>query len=351
MKPELRPQLDFRRLRWPVLLSLSAFGLSGCSVRDDFRFGWPHGVTPQARAMGDFWAWSCVAALVVGVIVWVAMFWTMFFDRKSRLKPGAPEFPRQTGYNAVLEIICTILPTVIVAGLFYYTVVTQNYIEKKVSNPNVVVDVTAFRWNWKFGYNKVENVGPLASYDGHLDNTVGGKGYREGEGEEGEGKKWPLPVNGRAAEDLSYLAFDKIETVGTDTETPVLVLPTDKIVEFRLASRDVVHSFWVIDFLFKRDVFPNPKENETDNVFQITKIDHEGAFVGRCAELCGTYHSMMNFEVRAVTPQKFAKYLEARKAGKSNADALASIGEAPLAKTTRPDPVRVAEHPNSSKAQ
>ncbi|MGL6235174.1 MAG: aa3-type cytochrome oxidase subunit II [Segniliparus sp.] len=348
---KLRPTLDFRRLRWPAVLGLAAFSLSGCSVYDDFRFGWPQGVTPQATAMGDFWVWSCVAALAVGVVVWAAMFWTMYFDRKSRLKEGSPEFPRQTGYNAVLEMICTVLPTIIVAGLFYYTVVTQNFVEKKVSNPNVVVDVTAFRWNWKFGYNKVEKVGSVADYDGHLENTVNGKPYREGEGEEGEGKRWPLPVNNRSADDISYLAFNKIETVGTDNEIPVLVLPTDKIVEFRLASRDVVHSFWVIDFLFKRDVFPNPKENQTDNVFQITKIEHEGAFVGRCAELCGTYHSMMNFEVRAVAPEKFAKYLEARKAGKSNADALASIGEQPLATTTHPDPVRVAERPNSSQAQ
>ena len=67
------------------------------------------------------------------------------------------------------------------------------------------------------------------------------------------------------------------------------------------------------EFLFKRDVMPNPKENHSDNVFQICEIEKEGAFVGRCAEMCGTYHSMMNFEVRAVSPEKFAKYIELRK--------------------------------------
>ena len=67
------------------------------------------------------------------------------------------------------------------------------------------------------------------------------------------------------------------------------MLPTGKRIEFVLASSDVIHSFWVPEFLFKRDVNPNPKENHSDNVFQISDIEQEGAFVGRCAEMCGTY--------------------------------------------------------------
>lgn len=116
----------------------------------------------------------------------------------------------------------------------------------------------------------------------------------------------------------------------------MLVLPTGKNIQFELAAADVIHSFWVPEFLFKRDVMPNPKQNNSDNVFQITKIEKEGAFVGRCAEMCGTFHSMMNFEVRAVSPENFQKYLDARRAGKTNAAALADIGEAPVATTTKP---------------
>src|SRR5699024_6426386 len=82
-------------------------------------------------------------------------------------------------------------------------------------------------------------------------------------------------------------------------------------IEYNLRSTDVIHSFWVPEFLFKRDVFPHPEKNDQENVFQNT-IDREGAFVGRCAELCGTYHSMMNFEVRAVSPDKFDRYMQLR---------------------------------------
>jgi len=94
------------------------------------------------------------------------------------------------------------------------------------------------------------------------------------------------------------------------------VLPTDRSIQFTITSKDVIHSFWVPEFLFKRDVFPMPEKNDTDNVFVIDKIDKTGAFVGRCAELCGSYHSQMNFEVRALPPNLFDSYMSMRTANK-----------------------------------
>ncbi len=105
-------------------------------------------------------------------------------------------------------------------------------------------------------------------------------------------------------EDRSYLNFDKVETLGTSDEIPVLVLPVGKRIEFQQASADVIHSFWVPEFLFKRDVFPNPKANHSENMWQVSEINQTGAFVGRCAEMCGTYHAMMNFEVRVVSAER-----------------------------------------------
>ena len=119
-----------------------------------------------------------------------------------------------------------------------------------------------------------------------------------------------------------YLNFDKVETLGTSTEIPILVLPTGKRIEFQIASADVIHGFWVPEFLFKRDVMPDPKANNSDNVFQVSEIMKTGAFVGRCTEMCGTYHSMMNFEVRVVEPNDFKAYMQQRIAGKTNAEAL-----------------------------
>ncbi|MFC7751887.1 cytochrome c oxidase subunit II [Tsukamurella soli] len=305
--------------------------MSGCSADEAMRFGWPEGVTPQARDMTTLWSWSVVAALIMGALVWGLTFWTITFHRK---KEGTPDFPRQTGYNVPLELFYTAVPFVIVAILFYFTVLVQTKVEKMEPNPPVLVDVTAFQWNWRFGYREVK------LDDGTQLNLEKPNPYgtqpKPGEAVMVDGKEKHGPNNGRFQEIRDYLHFSKIETQGSSAEIPVLVLPTNTRIEFDLASADVVHSFYVPQFAFKRDVFPNPQQNHTNNRFQISEIDRPGAFVGRCAEMCGDYHSMMNFEIRAVTPDKFAQYIKDRLAGEDNAAALAAIGEQPQAVTTAP---------------
>ncbi|KMS86333.1 cytochrome C oxidase subunit II, partial [Streptomyces regensis] len=82
-----------------VLAGLVAVLASGCSGEEVLRFGWPEGVTPEADSMRTFWTWSVVAALVVGVIVWGLMFWTMAFHRKKPSASGEDALPRQFQYN------------------------------------------------------------------------------------------------------------------------------------------------------------------------------------------------------------------------------------------------------------
>jgi cytochrome c oxidase subunit 2 len=121
-------------------------------------------------------------------------------------------------------------------------------------------------------------------------------------------------------------------TLGSSEVIPVLVLPTGRSIRFEETSRDVIHSFWVPELLFKRDVFPG----NIRNTFEVDGLETEGAYVGRCAELCGTYHSMMNFELRVVSPQQYDQFLAAKRDGRSTQEALSAIGEAPLAVTTKP---------------
>jgi cytochrome c oxidase subunit 2 len=283
------------------LLGLVSVLVSGCSVADLPRYGWPEGITPQATRMREFWSGSFTFALLVGVVVWGLMFWAFIVYRKRK---NGPLYPKQTKENLPLELIYTIVPFIMVGVLFYFTVTTENFVLDEQDDPDVTVQVTAFKWNWDFGYPGT---------------TVPGGG--------------------------------EVHTIGTSEEVPILVLPVGKVIEYELRSKDVIHSFWTIDFLFKRDVFPNPEENQTDNSFQNT-IDVTGAFVGRCAELCGTYHSAMNFEVRAVPEGVYEAYLDYRQqlnpaTGQpySSADALVAVGEddpscgelcAPLATTTYP---------------
>ena len=321
-----------------LFLGVGAMMLSSCSAEEVMRFGWPEGITPEAESMRHLWTWSVIAALVMGIIVWALTFWTITFHRK---KPGGDEFPRQTAYNVPLELTYTAIPFVIIAVLFYFTIIVQNDVEAKKSDPDVVVNVTAFQWNWKFGYRTVQ-LEDGARYDGTRENPYENQRaeLEEHAGEKAEqaGHNEQNAIDAERNNIREYLMYDKIETTGNSEEIPVLVLPTGKRIEFEIASNDVVHSFWVPEFLFKRDVFPFPEENHTDNRFQVSSIDREGAFVGRCAEMCGTYHSMMNFEVRAVSPEEFDRYIKFRDSNPNatNVQALESIGEPATALTTKP---------------
>ena len=283
------------------MLAVGSLLLSGCSFADLPRFGWPEGITPQAQRMQYFWSSAFIAALCVGVLVWGLMFWAFIVYHKRK---SGPLYPKQTKENLPLELVYTFVPFLMVGVLFYFTVTTENFVLEEQPNPDVTVEVTAFKWNWDFGYPGT---------------TVPGGG--------------------------------EVHTVGTSEEVPILVLPANKLVQYNLRSKDVIHSFWTIDFLFKRDVFPYPEQNQSVNHFQNT-IEQTGAFVGRCAELCGTYHSAMNFEVRAVPENIYNAYLDLRQTVNpatgqpfSAADALSAIGKrdpscgelcAPLATSTYP---------------
>ncbi len=260
--------------------------LAGCNVGEAFGgFGWPEGgITEQSERMYDLWVGSVVAALAVGVFVWGLIFWCVAAYRRKR---GDAELPTQTRFNLPIEILYTVLPFLVIAVLFYYTAVVQTDVNRLTKNPDATVEVVAFKWNWQFNY--LSNPG---------------------------------------------LDAERVEsTPGDSNYIPVVVVPTGKTVRFIEHSNDVIHSFWVPELLFKRDVFPGNVINE----FEVNVIQ-TGSYVGRCAELCGTYHSMMNFELRAVTPEKYAQFVAALKSGKSTPEALTAIGEVPYATTTEPFP-------------
>jgi cytochrome c oxidase subunit II len=272
------------------LVALSAvavaavLSLSGCTAKDWLAIGWPTGISKQSHEMYNLWIGTVIAAAVTGIVVYALIFWCIVRYRK---KGGADEeLPAQTRYNLPIELIYSVVPFLIIAVLFYYTAVTETNVDKLSKHPQVTVEVVAFKWNWQFNY---------------LDSTA----------------KMPdgTPVT----------------TIGDSTYIPVLVVPTGETIQFVETSRDVIHSFWVPELLFKRDVFPGNVQNR----FQVT-ITTAGAFVGRCAELCGTYHSQMNFELRAVSPADYQTFIADRQKGMTTPQALAAINQKPFATTTQP---------------
>jgi cytochrome c oxidase subunit 2 len=258
--PAGRRRSPGRRALSAAALGLLVIGLSGCSSNQFTRLGWPAPITNQGKVMLTLWQGSWIAALAVGAVVWGLILWACIFHRKRN-----DDLPPQVRYNLPIEILYTVVPFIMVAVLFYFTARDENYVDAESAHPDVTINVTGFQWSWEFAYPQFKVPGSAAG-----DVTLTGQAY-------------PGPL-------------------------PEMIMPENETVKFTLNSLDVVHSFWVKDFLFKRDVIP-----DHTNSFQVTATK-TGTYIGRCTELCGIYHSLMLFKVKIVTPQQFRSIMAAKQA-------------------------------------
>jgi cytochrome c oxidase subunit 2 len=240
-----------RALRIGLPLLGASLLTAGCKVPV---FGYPTDIaTKQADRIQDFWKWSCLAALVVGAFTLVLILWPTVAHRRK-----GDEIPPQVRYNLPVEILYTVIPFVIVAGLFYYTVRDQNYLDEELSPSaftaaeGVKVDVTGFQWNWNFTYP-----------------------------------------------DLTSATGEPVSVTGSPQKRAVLLLPEGRPVHFTLHAEDVIHSFWVPAFLYKRDAIPGRTSG-----FEVTP-NRVGTYTGHCAELCGIYHDRMDFTVKVLPAAEY----------------------------------------------
>lgn len=249
------------RLR-AALLSLSVLSvlfLTGCGqnsqelIAQIKRLGFPPPAGDRGEYILNLWIGSWIAAFAVGFIVLGLILWAA-----NRYKTKHAKMPRQSRYNLPMEIFYTIAPFIIIAVLFYYTVLAQNAVTAKNPNPDLTIDVVGQKWSWTFNYKAANN--PAVGQD--------------------------------------------VWEAGTINRTPDLYLPVGKLIQFNLSSPDVIHSFWIPSFYTKLDVIPG-----RHNSLQMTPTT-EGLFPGRCAELCGTYHSAMLFNVHIVSEAEYNNYLK-----------------------------------------
>ncbi|MFD1713260.1 cytochrome c oxidase subunit II [Amnibacterium flavum] len=259
-----------RRLRWAAvpLAATVAVVLAGCTQAQLHGFlpGFQEDqepVTNHTQRVSDLWVGSWVVLLAVGVITWGLILAAAIVYRRRRGQTGLPV---QLRYNMPIEIFYTVVPLILVLGFFAFTARDQAAIEARDPNPDVTIEAYGKQWAWDFNY---------------LDEDV----YTQGvQGEE--------EARDRSGDGVDY---DKL---------PVLVLPVNKSIEIQLKSRDVIHSFWVIDFLYKKDMIPGKT-----NYMTVTPT-REGTYQGKCAELCGDYHAQMLFTVKVVSEDEYEAYIE-----------------------------------------
>lgn len=259
-REEIRPAAG---RRWGLAGTLvgASLLLAGCG--EEASRGWmPEPVTEVGPEVVSFWNWTWIAALAIGVLVWGLLLWCIFAYRKRD-----ESLPTQFRYHVPLEILYTIVPILMVGAIFGKTVEVQNNMLEMREDPDVVVNVAGKMWSWDFNY-----------------------------------------INEDVYETGQQAATLNQGTGGVPETLPTLVLPVDSRVEFILTSRDVIHSFWVPQFLQKLDMVPGRV-----NAFQVTTTQ-EGTFDGKCAELCGAYHSEMLFNVQVVPQAEYDAYIESLRA-------------------------------------
>jgi cytochrome c oxidase subunit 2 len=218
--------------------------------------------TEQARAVSDLWTVFIVAAAGVGALVWGLI--TIALVRYRRRRADAGTIPPQIHDAPRLEIAWTISPIVLVLVLFWLTLGALDRIDARTPG-QVTVDVTGFRWQWRFDY----------------------------------------PGTG-------------VSVSGGPDSPAEMVVPAGEPIHIVLTATDVIHSFYVPQFLFKRDAIPG-----RPNEFDLT-IDEPGAYGGQCAEFCGVFHDRMTLTVRAVTRQQYDAWLAGKQVSGSGSPSVSS---------------------------
>lgn len=217
----------------------------------------PSGITEEASKMHELFWFVTILGLIVFVLVAGALVYAIIRFRKTD-----DELPAQTHGSTVLEMLWVAIPVVLVVAMFSYSIVVLVDIEKEAEPEDLTIEVLGFQFQWQFTY-QLNDLG--TNTDPNAEGTVQISGTRDNE--------------------------------------PTVVIPVGEPVEFKLVASDVIHSFYVPEFLYKLDVIPG-----RDNRFTVTATE-TGTFSGQCAELCGTDHALMRFEIQVVEREEFDAWI------------------------------------------
>lgn len=226
------------------------------------------GATQVSQAVFDLHMtifWICV---VIGLIVFVAMFWSMIVHRRSTGQVAARFHERTT-----VEILWTIIPLLILVAMAVPATRTLIHMYDNTES-DLDIQITGYQWKWHYKYlgQDVEFFSNLATPAEQIHN------------QQAKGEHYLLEVD------------------------EPLVVPVGVKIRFLVTAADVIHSWWVPAFAVKRDAIPG-FINEA-----WTRIDKPGIYRGQCSELCGKDHGFMPIVVDARPRADYEAWLAGRKA-------------------------------------
>ncbi len=257
--------------RFAGVLSRLALGLglataSGLALAD-YGLNFQKPVTPIAEKLLGLHNMIMLICLVIFVIVFSFMFYSIAVHRKSKGYKAA-----QFHDNTTLEVVWTVIPFLILVSMAIPSAATLLEMDD-VSKSDMTVKITGYQWKWKYDYTD-QDVGFFSTLATPRDQ-----------------------IENKAAKGKDYLL---------EVDNPV-VLPVGKKVRFVVTANDVIHAWWVPQLGVKKDAIPG-----FVNEFW-TKIDQPGTYRGQCAELCGKDHGYMPIVVQAVSEADFNTWVSAQK--------------------------------------
>jgi cytochrome c oxidase subunit 2 len=276
-----------KHLRAPA--AFLAVLLSSIASRADYAVDILPPVTPISREIYDLHfgiLWVCVA---IFVIVFGAMFWSVFKHRRSAGAKAA-----QFHENTTIEVIWTIVPFIILIGMAYPA--TKTVLDMKdTSNADISIKVTAYQWKWEYDYQQdgVKFLSNLSTPRDQIDERDGKKGAPKNE---------------------NYLL---------EVDNP-MVVPVGKKVRLLITSNDVIHGWYVPQLGINQYGIPGFIK---DAWFTIEKA---GTYRGQCSQICGKEHAFMPIVVVAKSPEDYAAWVKETKA-KMPAPVAAAPAPAPVA--------------------
>lgn len=257
----------------------AALALLPASALAEWELNLPRGVTPFSNTIYDLHMLILGICVVIGIVVFGAMFYAMINFRKSKGAQAA------TWHESTkVEILWTIVPFMILVGMAIPATKALIMMED-VSDADMTIKVTGYQWKWHYQYID-EGIGFFStmSHDSNvarqLDSGID-----------------PTTVN-------NYLL---------DVDNYVVV-PINRKIRFLTTAADVIHAWWVPALGWKRDAIPG-FINESWAI-----VEETGVYRGQCAELCGKDHGFMPVVLKAVTEEEYAEWVAGMKAGTQTAE-------------------------------
>jgi cytochrome c oxidase subunit 2 len=250
------------------MLSLLAILVAGCNAT----LYPPTPVTVQGQDIHDLYNIVFIFAAVIFLVIEGAILYIVLRYRRT---DGDDMLPEQTHGHTGTEILWTLIPFVIVAFLFWISWEALPRVQADPAQPaGVHVKVTAFQWCWKFEYR-----------------DAAGATYATVE----------VPARNSKGENCR----------DESGNPPTVVVPVGQRIRLQLHSVDVIHAFYVPQFLSKLDVVPQANEAR-DNIFDFTPIA-VGEYRGQCAEFCGLEHNAMQLDVSVRSEADYQAWLTEQK--------------------------------------